>query len=463
MKKSLFTKSWAVLLAGMLLLGVVPFSAGAAAEVDYTIVSTYADVNWSTWEQYKTNLHTHSTISDGGEDFSAMVERHYELGYDVLGMTDHATVDRGWTKLNANPFITFAMNIDTLGSNSKPLTEARFAEISNGVGRDGRGLLRVPFGIEHNAAAFNNTHVNSFFADLGDGYLGGTSYYDHILKGVEDAGGVSIINHPGEYTGAKKDSPEDAYDTSDPYYSYIVNKYTQLMKKFHSCLGMEFINKNDDRTKNDRKLWDLVLANVIPSGRNVFAFGNSDAHSLSAIDTNWTIMMMPANTAENLRTCMEQGAFFAASHNIKNPKEIGRLEAETGLILGSTWDADRTLAAPKVTNITVDNTADTITLSAVNQKTIHWIADGEVIQVGGTIDLDDFNDRLGSYVRAEIWGEGGILYSQPFILQYNGAPAEKNFIFFDFGKILNILENLFYRIVEKSFILSALQKLALGD
>jgi len=438
-------------------------TASAAAGIDYTIVNPYAAVDWSTWGQYKANLHTHSTVSDGGEDFAAMVERHYELGYDILAMTDHATVDRSWTNLNTNPAITFVMNIDTFGANSQPLSEERFAQISSGADRGGRGLLRVPFGIEHNAGALNSTHVNSFFADCGDGYLGGTSYYDQTLKMVQDAGGLCIINHPGEYTGAKKDSPDDAYDTGDPYYNYIVHKYIGLFKNYPNCLGFEIINKNDSRTVNDRKLWDLVLAGVIPSGRNVFAFGNSDAHSLDAIDTNWNIMCMPSNTVENLRACMESGAFFAASHNMKNTKEISRIEAETGLVLGTSWDADRESAPPKVTSVSVDEQADTITLTAVNQKTIHWIADGEVVAVGPTVDLDDCSNQIGSYVRAEVWGEGGILYSQAFMLEYTGAPADTDSFFFDFGSILNVIEKVFYLIVDKSRILSAIQDLALGD
>lgn len=461
MRKHVFKKLLAVMMTVALLTTFVPLTGGAATEVDYTVVNPYADVNWNTWDQYKANLHTHSTVSDGRDDLCEMVEKHYELGYDILAMTDHGTTDRSWTEPNIVPGLNFVMNIETFGAKSKGLTPARFAEITNGVGRDGRGLLRVPFGNEHNAAALNNTHVNSFFCDFGDGYLGGTSYYDHILKGVQDAGGISVINHPGEYTGARDHSTEEAYDTSNPHYNYIIRKFTTLFKTFETCVGMEIINKNDTRTKNDRKLWDLVLAKVIPTGRNIFGFGNSDAHSLSATDTNWNIMCMPTNTLENLRTCLEQGAFFAASHNIKNPIEIDRLEAETGLTLGDNeWDADRTLAAPRVTSITVDNAQDTIALTAVNQETIHWIADGEVIHVGGTLNLDDHTGNLGSYVRAEIWGEGAIVYSQPFILEYKGAPGEKFFLFYDFGSILNYFENMFYSFVEKSVILSALQKLA---
>jgi len=71
--------------------------------------------------------------------------------------------------------------------------------------------------------------------------------------------------------------------------------------------------------------------------------------------------------------------------------------------------------------------------------------------------------QIGSYVRAEIWGQGGILYTQPFILKYIGAPWKDSGFFFDFGVIPNLLERLFYWIVDRSPVLSYLQDLALGE
>ena len=418
-------------------------------------------MDWRTTGQYKANLHTHTNVSDGS-DFTAMAEEHYELGYDVLAITDHATVDRSWTQLNANPWITFVMNADTLGTKLTPLTQERFAQISSGADRGGRGMLRLPFGIEHNAASFDNTHVNSFFADFGDGYLGGTSYYDYIVGAVEAAGGVSVINHPGDYTRANAELPDDAYNMNDAHYAYVADQFTALFKNYKSCLGMEIFNMSD-RTKNDRKLWDILLARVIPAGRNIFAFSNSDAHGVNSIDTDWEVMCMPANNLDNLRVCMEQGAFFACTRKIGNTKELAQLEKETGLVLGTAWAAPAGTPQPMVTSITVDNTADTITINAVNQKTIHWVADGKVICVGSSIDLDNYAAELGSYVRAEVWGEGGILYTQPFILRYAGVPAAENTPFFDFGSILNLLERAFYNFVAGSRVLSWLQHVALGD
>ncbi|NLX93302.1 MAG: hypothetical protein GXZ02_05495, partial [Clostridiales bacterium] len=64
MKKNLFKRSLAMMMVVALLSSFIPFSAGAATEVDYTIVSPYANVNWNTWDQYKANLHPHSTVSD---------------------------------------------------------------------------------------------------------------------------------------------------------------------------------------------------------------------------------------------------------------------------------------------------------------------------------------------------------------------------------------------------------------
>lgn len=461
MNKSFFKKLLSVLLSAAVLLLAAPLAA-SAAETDYTIVNPYAAVDWSTTGQYKANLHTHSIVSDGGEDFDTMVEKHYELGYDILAMTDHGTVDRGWVNLNINPFLTFAMNIGTSGAHPEGLTQQRFDEISAGTDRGGRGMLRAPFGIEHNTASFNNTHVNSLFCDYGDGYLGGTSYYDHILAGVQAAGGISFINHPSMYTGAQDDTPDAAYSQTDPHYRYIVRKFTNLYKNYPSCAGLEILNADDNRTKNDRKLWDILLGNVIPAGRNIFGFGNSDAHSLSGIDNSWNIMCMPANTEENLRTCMEQGAFFACSRYVKNPAQLAQLEAETGLALGTAWAAEAGAPQPKVTAIAVDEAADTVTLTTENSRSVHWVADGKVICVGNTIDLDEHAAELGNYVRAEVWGEGGILYTQPFILEYAGAPVAEEDPFFDFGIILHYIEQAFYNLVKASRLLSWLQEMALG-
>ena len=413
----------------------------AAEDVDYAINNPYETVDFDNWGQYKADLHCHTTASDGDNTLTEMVEEHYAQGYDALAITDHGIVSRNWTTVNSRNYFKIGLGIKN-GAIPKinPLTEERYQEIATGADRDDRPMVEIPMGIEQNPTSFNNAHVNSWFADYGDGLMGGTSNYAEVISQVDATGGLSVINHPGEYTSAKEeDCQADAYNEDDVWYSYVINKFTDILTTYDSCIGIDINSKKDGRTKYDRKLWDILLGKVVPTGRNVFAVATTDAHQLDKVGCAWTSLCMPENNAENIRTCLENGAFFAVSRYIKNEEELAQFSLETGIDWGTEFeqeDRDDTVPAPKVTDITVDETNDTISLSVENALTVHWIADGKVIHVGNTIDLDDYSDQIGSYVRAEAFGHGGVLYTQAFTLEYDNAPEAESSFFFDFGNIL---------------------------
>ncbi len=419
----------------------------AADDVNYTINNPYETVDFDNWGQYKADLHCHTTASDGDVDMDVMIEEHYTQDYDVLALTDHGIVSRGWKTVSSRNYFKIAMSIaDGKLRQVTPLTEERYNEITTGVDRDGRGMIEVPLGIEQNPTSLNSAHVNSWFGEYGDGVVGGTSNYDEVISNVDAVGGLSVINHPGEYTSAKEEECEaDAYNEDNAWYKYVINKFTNILTEYDSCIGIDINSKKDGRTKYDRKLWDILLQNVIPTGRNVFAIATTDAHQLDKVGCAWTNLCMPVNNAENVRTCLENGAFFAVSRYIKNSEELAQFSLETGRDWGTEFSQeirDDSIPAPKVTNVVVDDDNDTITLSVENELTVHWIADGEVIAVGNSIDLDDYSDKIGSYVRAEAFGEGGVLYTQAFTLEYDGAPeVEKKTLFYDFGNLLAYIKH----------------------
>lgn len=456
----MFKKSLALVLSLMLFAGAFAVGVSAQGDVDYTIINPYEDVDWATYQQYRAALHNHSNVSDGDNEFYQMVEKYYEVGYDILAMTDHGTVDRSWVDVNYVPAIR-ALLTQSLSAPTG-LTQARYEEIASGAGRDGQIMLRVPFGIELNAASPNNTHINSWFADYGNGMLGAASDYETGLKGVQAAGGLCVINHPGEYTNQR-----DVYDPNKAYTggldNYYVKKFANLLVQYPACLGIDINSKSDTRTKNDRILWDYLLMSVIPEGRNVYAVSTSDAHRFNVVGCGWTVMLMPENTTEALRASMESGNFFAASMYNKNKNELKFLKEQLGdefnyTIDGQEWewvaentvDADGTPipdnAAPVVTNITTGD--NKIAIEAENEKLIYWVADGKIIATGNEIDLNDYSDQIGSYVRAEIFGDGGILYSQAFMLEYEGAPGSVLDPVIDggsiFGKIWHAIWNFFF-------------------
>lgn len=423
----------------------------AAEDADYIIGNPYETVDFDKWEQYKADLHCHTTASDGDEDMNVMIEEHYAQNYDVLALTDHGIVSRGWKQVNTRNYFKIVSAVkEGRKQVVTPLTEERYNEITTGVGRNGRPMIEVPMGNEQNPTSLNNAHVNSWFADYGDGVVGGTSNYEEVVKNVEAAGGLTVINHPGEYTKAKEEECEaDAYNEDDIWYSYVINKFTNILTTYDSCIGIDINSKKDGRTKYDRKLWDILLGKVVPTGRNVFAIATTDAHQLDKVGCAWTDLCMPENNAENVKTCLQNGAFFAVSRYIENEEELAQFSLETGIDWGTSFaqeNRDGSIPAPKVTNVSVNEEEDKITLTVENALTVHWIADGEVIAVGNSIDLDEYSDKIGSYVRAEAFGEGGVLYTQAFTLDYEGAPADDdNAIFFDFG---NILTEIKYLLIE---------------
>lgn len=454
-------KFLSVLLSLVMILSVGVCALAADAEIDYNITDTYEDVDWDTYNVYKADLHSHTNASDGDNTLAEMIERHYELGFDIHAISDHGVTSYSWTETNYHPTVKLFMMVKEGKSNIVTLDENGTA--SNGKnytvetvdGDDyytqegGQSMLRVPYANEQNPTSFNNAHVNTWFVDYGHGRLGGTSDYETVISAVDALGGVSVINHPGEYTNARDELyTADAYDKDDFFYGYYIDKFENLLLNYDSCIGIDINSKGDSRTRFDRKLWDTMLTDIAPAGRNVYAIASTDAHNLEIVNSGYVMALMADNTSANLKECLLSGNFFAQSCCIGNVDELyayaegllasadataqavgAAMKADADTISAQIEDGDQGMefrfeegaTCVTVNAITVDNDEDTIAIDADDALYIRWISDGNVVAEGATIDLDEC-ENIGSYVRAEIISEGAITYTQAFLLEYDGMP-----------------------------------------
>ncbi len=375
----------------MLSMLAVPAFALDSSGKDYIIKSPYETVNWDTWGAYKSNLHTHSTYSDGEMLLSEVVESYYALNYDILAITDHGVNGTTWnTQPTMVPVVGYYKYINKIDT----LTDERYNEIITGSDRGGKGMLNVTQGIEMNCLVLNKNHVNGFFADYGYAIPGKENDYESAIKGNSLAGGLSFINHIGDWT---KDGGDNSGNTNVQTIQY----FSDLFIKYPSCVGMEIINRMDSTTKYDRVLWDNILQVTVPQGRNVFGFANDDAHAPGDIGNSFELFMLPELSQEALRTAMETGTFFSTGRKVR---------AE----LGDEFHADINSPYPSVTNIDVNELTNVITVSGENYNTIQWVSNGNVIATGNTIDLNDYEDQITCYVRFQMSGDGGMTFSQPF-------------------------------------------------
>lgn len=402
--KSLLKRVIATSLCVLMLAGcAIPVMATEAEDVDYKITDPYETVDWENWNHYKAMLHAHTLYSDGEMAITDVVEEYYAQDYDILAITDHGVVNQGWDKIpEMLPLIGYNKYIRKL----EPLDAERYQEITTGADRDGRGMLDVPLGIEMNGVVMRKNHVNGFFCGYGQGDWGIEEDYETPVAGTEAAGGISFINHPGDFYNASGDVSR-AYDYAN------LKDWCEIFMKYKSCVGIEVYNEGDGVARHDRIIWDNILMYTIPRGRVVWGFSNDDSHWLSTIGLTAEMFLMPENTTEALRTAMENGTFFACS-------TISKVE------MGEEFEGNGDYA--KVTNIVVDEAEDTITatIESNSDYTVEWIADGEIIAYGDSIDLDDYSDVIRSYVRFQIKNDGGIVLSQPFVTD-SGNMAEYQF------------------------------------
>ncbi|MBP3329278.1 MAG: hypothetical protein J6L89_00435 [Clostridia bacterium] len=384
---------------------------------NYTIENPYKDVKWGAWRAYKASLHSHTNASDAVPTIAQSVEKHYELGFDILAISDHAVIGVPWNKIPTTvPLYRLFKFGNTKMGNVDVLTDERRNEISAGVGRrneDGtpQPMLEVTGAAEINGATpINDTHINGFFMREGEEYgqarMGVYGDYETVAEKVGEAGGITFLDHVGEYVGCEND-PERA---SQPYY---INKLSNIFLNNPSCVGMDVNSGVNNHTKYDYILWDNVLKTTIPYGRNVYAFTFSDGHKIDQYNRNYTYMLMPELTTEALRTSMETGAFFACSHYARAD-------------LGDEFNGEE-YETPYVSVLDVSQERDTISFNAQNFDYVRWYSDGEIIAEGENLtylDLNAYEDKLGCYVRFTLTGPGGILYSQAFPINAAGETHE---------------------------------------
>ena len=329
----------------------------------FKIINPYAGVDWDSWHHYKTNLHTHSTASDAQVDFSDMIKAYYDADFDILAMTDHGVVNHGW---NQKPRRIPVLSVSSIIKKPTWLSDEEYGAILDGTYKNrGRGMTDLRYGIEINTAVFTKAHVNGFFTEYGQGLVGHENDFEGPVKGVAESGGLSVINHPGDWL-------ESYVDVNHAHEKKNVELFADILKKYPSCLGIEAFNRIDTVTCADRILWDELLSAVIPSGRNVWGFANSDAHVLSDIDTSFMDFVLPDSTEQTVRRGMENGTFFSVGR--RAVYELGKDFVGEG-------------EYPTVTRITVNEDEQSISIEGKNYNRVQWISNGKIIAEGEKIDL----------------------------------------------------------------------------
>ena len=333
----------------------------------------YAHVDWATINQYKSNMHTHTTQSnDAIDEFSTanVVDKYHAAGYKILALTDH--------DYNPYPWQLFPQYMSGVPARD-PEALGMLAVPGNEFSKDNTNSWSERTGGQYN-------HHNDFFtgrqgqefASLQESYA-----YTYAL------GGMQIINHPGQYWSIDNTYSETQKDGP--------GWHATNFKTFPSLVGLEVYNQGN-RRPNDRILWDQILERTMPE-RPVFGYSGDDTHNDEQLFRNYNMMLMEELTTEELKDAMRKGE----SYFCYEPKGSGEGKA------------------PRITNIVVDETKKTITIET--NGTVSWIygtdmtsssassTRSSVVGIGKSFCYEGYQ---GAYVRAFITNAYGETCTQPF-------------------------------------------------
>lgn len=339
-----------------------------ACRSPWEIRNPYEQVNWQKHKQYKANLHTHTTVSDGSLAPQYVTDMYHRQGYQILALTDHNAVSYPWTG--------FAALKPSLKSEERLKAGELQKENLIYENRDPAQLGMIA--IQGNEVSSPH-HINSLFND----YNRPTSQEDSAFSTIGAKNGLVIVNHPGRY-------------------EHSAQWYIDFYRKYDHLKGMEIYN-NGDRYPGDRQLWDSVLVALLPA-RPVWAYSNDDMHKERSFGRNCNIFILPELNTEWARKGIEQGLSFY----VYSPK------------------GPATPSLPTIHSIRIRQRTGEIRLTVTGQDSVHWISGGKIIQKGDRIRLNDYPE-LSAYVRAEIFAADGVIMgTQPFSLKKVTRKSIKN-------------------------------------
>lgn len=334
---------------------------GIVAELEPGIMikNPYEDVNWDHFQQYKANFHTHTTYSDGNKPPHERIDEYHEHGYRILSLTDHDTFNP------LGPLLYPWTDINTINEeweNRDP---------------DQLGMVAVP-GVEITGGIHFGSHFNDFSGK-------GLSDEAYVLSQIQERGGLAQFYHPGMHT----------YNNPNNLVEWYANKY----KQFDCLVGMEVYNGRD-LFPRDRQFWDNVLMETLPD-KVVWAFGNDDNHySLNHIDflLSWNMFVLEDLNLQEVKDAYASGVFFACNKNSPNAPE-----------------------PPSINKITLED--DHLEVKAKSYNSIRWIADGEVVGRGESIDLSSMKYDY-KYVRAKLVNSDRFYQGRTLIQPFQFRPRE---------------------------------------
>ena len=351
--------------------------------------SPYQKVNWAKIDYCDAEFHTHPGLGDEQYDPHQTVDRYYAEGYKILTLSGHdyqiPTEQIGsiypWTRLESI--------YETIKDVKNPAEDNKtYGEIANEPYQDRNpvelGMVSVE-GCEISAPH----HVVSLFSS----FSSGAENENETFRQITDLGGLAYFAHPG------------AYKMTGEW-------YVELYRKYDILLGQSVYNRIDNQP-NDRNFFDEVV-HALGKERPIWLFGEDDMHRESTLGWNRNVILIENFQPGSMHSDVQDGSAPKVKKALKN----GHFYL---------WKPSEQYNKYSFYITEIETTKQKIKLVFSDErkvKIIRWItyqpekSQSINFYQGKTLTMDKVPESA-KFVRAEIEGEGGTIYTQPFYIDTN--------------------------------------------
>ena len=230
---------------------------------------------------FKTNLHTHSTISDGKLSPEEVKEGYKARGYQVLCLTDHNTIVNH-SDMNEPDFLMltgFEININEPGMNT---TQGKTYHL-NLIAKEPENLW-MPARFRRWFQVSEEIESQIRYGDLEPKY--NVDSINELIEKANEMGFLVMYNHPTWSCQTHED------------YANLKGLWGMELRNTECCM----IGHNENNAR--------VFKEMLNSGNPVFPVGTDDMHYRRALGKTWIMVGAKELSYPSVIEAMEKGDFY---------------------------------------------------------------------------------------------------------------------------------------------------------
>lgn len=373
-------------------IGLVAFLAAGCSnsDKDRAFWSPYEDLNWEQVGHYDSEFHTQPGLGDEEYDPHQTVDRYHEEGYKILSLAGHSydipdEIDSiyPWTKLSEI--------YETIKDLKNPTEDDKtYEEIANEPFEDRDPAELGMVSVEGSEVSAPH-HTISLFNSQTEGLDTEAETY----QAIEDKKGIMYFAHPGRYVEER--------GLTEYWY---VDKY----KRFDGLVGQSVFNREDSHP-GDRAFYDKVV-HILGRERPIWLYGEDDMHEEIELGWNRDVILLEDFEPGSMHPDIQDGSAPDVMTAVKNGYSYLWKPSE-----------QYNKRAFNIVNVEVSDNEVRLTVDEEDKvEEVRWrthnpvLDTTETIHTGYSITKADVPSN-SKFVRAEVEGEKGTIYTQPFYLK----------------------------------------------